>query len=172
MPAGSDSAQSVGSGEIRVGLYPFEIPQYLMRPNIVTMPEGNRLEIAEYDRWAESLDASLMRVLDINLTRMVPRASVHHYPWRREPGVLYEISGEVLQFGLEDDGIVRMIVHWTLRPAGDADGEDHRFVFARPPVGEGFVGIVTMMNQAVNALSEEIAAELNRMVGSAERPGE
>ena len=165
-PAVRESTQSVDGGETRVGLHPFEIPQYLMRPNIVTMQEGNRIEIAEYDRWAESLDASLMRVLAINLAQMVPGASVHHYPWRRDQGVRYEISGEVLQFGREADGVVRMVVHWTLRRTGEVDGVDHRFSFARSPTHEGFLGIVEMMNQAVTVLSEDLAEAIARAESS------
>ena len=160
-----DTSQSVSAGKIRVGLHAFKLPPYLMRPNIVTVQEGNRIEIAEYDRWAESLEANLMRVLTINLTRLLPGASVYRYPWRRVPGVAFEVEGEVLRFGLEDDGNVRMVVQWTLRNGGDAVGVDHRFVFARPPVGEGVPSIVGMMNQAVTALSQEIAGEISRADG-------
>jgi uncharacterized lipoprotein YmbA len=124
-----DSSANVSTGKIRVGLHPFDVPQYLLRMNIVTLLPGNRAEFAEYDRWAESLDASLSRVLAANLTRMVPGASLYHYPWRRDAGVRFEVEGEVLRYSLEGDGNVRM---------------------------------VDMMNQALTALSQEIAVEITR----------
>jgi len=160
--AGWDSSASVPSGEIRVGLHAFDIPQYLLRMNIVTLLPGNRAEFAEYDRWAESLDASLSRVLAANLSRMVPGASVYHYPWRRDAGVEFEVEGEVLRYSLEGDGNVRMVVHWTLRQAGVSEGTDHRFTFARPPGSPGFQGIVETMNQALTAMSQEIALGIIR----------
>lgn len=159
---GVDSTEASSPSGVRIGLRPFDLPEYLLRLNVVSMLEGNRVDIAEYDRWAEGLDASLSRVMADNLSQMVPEAAVYRYPWRRDSGVQLEVSGEVLRFGLDVDGNVRMVVHWTLRRSGLAEGTDHRFVFARPPSGLGIPGTVDVMNQALTALCEAIAGEISR----------
>jgi len=161
---GVDSTEVSSPSGVRIGLHPFDLPEYLLRLNVVSMLEGNRVEIAEYDRWAEGLDASLPRVMADNLSNMVPEATVYRYPWRRDAGVQLEVSGEVLRFGLDVDGNVRMVVHWTLRKAGSGQGTDHRFIFARPPSGLGIPVSVDMMNQALTALCEAIAGEVSRTV--------
>jgi len=162
--AGVDSTEVSSPSGVRIGLRPFHLPEYLLRYNVVSMLEGNRVDIAEYDRWAEGLDASLSRVMADNLSRMVSEAAVYHYPWRRDAGVQLEVSGEVLQFGLDTDGNVRMVVHWTLGKAGLGEGTDYRFVFARPPSAPGIPGTVDMMNQALTALCEAIAGEISQTV--------
>lgn len=157
---GWENQTAAATDTLRIGLHAFVFPEYLLRPNIVTLKGGNRVDLAEYDRWAEELDQNVMRVLSVNLTHLVPAGVVLRYPWRREPGVNIEIDGEVLRFGREEDGQVHLVVEWTLRREGSPPDDRHRFVFAQRPVAEGVEGTVEAMNDGVTALSQEIAEEI------------
>ena len=158
--AGWESQTAAAADTLRIGLHGFVFPEYLMRPNIVTLKGANRVELAEYDRWAEGLDLNVMRVLSVNLTHLVPAAVVLRYPWRREPGVQIEIAGEVLRFGREEDGQVHLVVEWSLQQEGSPRDDHHRFVFAQRPAVEGVEGTVKAMNDGLTALSQEIAEEI------------
>jgi uncharacterized lipoprotein YmbA len=51
---------------------PVDIPQYLVRPQIVTQDDGGMMNIAQFDRWGESLDAGISRLIIEELNLMLP----------------------------------------------------------------------------------------------------
>ncbi len=59
------------------------LPRYVDRPQIVTRTSPYELNLAEFDRWAESLDANFARVLADNLSFSFPPARVAVSPWPR-----------------------------------------------------------------------------------------
>jgi uncharacterized lipoprotein YmbA len=50
-----------------VGVGPVELPDYLDRTEIVTRVSPNKLELAQFDQWAESLESNFSLVLAENL---------------------------------------------------------------------------------------------------------
>ena len=53
--AASASIQPASTSALAIGIGPVTLPFYLDRPQIVRRTSPNRLEIAEFDRWAEPL---------------------------------------------------------------------------------------------------------------------
>lgn len=66
-----DEGEDAIPGEIEdgvtLGLHRIRIPAYLNRPSIAMVTRANTLQYAVYDRWAESLDRGLGRVVRGNL---------------------------------------------------------------------------------------------------------
>src|SRR5512145_1644163 len=50
-----------------IGVGPITLPRYVDRPQIVTRTGPYEIKLAEFDRWAEGLDANFSRVLAENL---------------------------------------------------------------------------------------------------------
>ena len=46
--------------ELALGVGPVTLPSYLDRPQIVTRLESNRLDMAEFEQWAEPLQESVI----------------------------------------------------------------------------------------------------------------
>jgi uncharacterized lipoprotein YmbA len=64
-----------------LGIGPIAIPQYLARDKLVYNQRGNQLQVASEERWAESLDDGIQRVLAINLAGLLNTQDVRYFPW-------------------------------------------------------------------------------------------
>ncbi len=80
-----------------IGIGPVKIPEYLDRPQIVTKTKDKMLNFAQFDRWGESLDLGLARLIREDLTIMLPGAKLTLYPWNPSMAVKYQIAIEVIQ---------------------------------------------------------------------------
>ena len=63
-----------------VGVGPIELPRYLIRPQMVSRAESNRLVIDEFARWGDSLDLQLGRTVTQNLTDLCGDTLVLPFP--------------------------------------------------------------------------------------------
>ena len=54
-----------------IGIGPVTIPEYLNRTEIVLANDDNRLQMQDYDRWAERMDEGITRVVAINVASLV-----------------------------------------------------------------------------------------------------
>ncbi len=79
LTAREDVAPSGHSPSLGVG--PVDIAEYLNRNGLVYNREGNRLQIAQYERWAEPLEEGISRVLRLNLAALLDTENVRPFPW-------------------------------------------------------------------------------------------
>jgi uncharacterized lipoprotein YmbA len=59
-------------GSVIVSIGPVRIPDYLDRPQIVTRSGKNELNLAEFHRWAGSLESDVARVLVEDISSLLP----------------------------------------------------------------------------------------------------
>lgn len=97
-----------------VGVGPIEIPEYLNRHAMVYNRDGNKLHIANFERWAEPLDSSISRVVRLNLASTLNTQDVQAYPWKRSSRPEYGVALTIL--GLEaNDRNAKLVVEWHIR---------------------------------------------------------
>ena len=87
------------------------IPDYLKRNQIVTRADGNRMEVSEFHRWIEPLDATLTRSTAIGLQRLLPDARITVYPTPADDPTYALLEITVLSF----EGILN---EWATLEAG------------------------------------------------------
>ncbi|MFQ5645141.1 MAG: membrane integrity-associated transporter subunit PqiC, partial [Thiogranum sp.] len=80
-PGAPVDGRSAPAGPLSVGLGPIAMPDIFDRPQIVTRPEPNRLDMAEFDRWGGDLNHDLSRVLAQNLMSRLNTDSILPHPW-------------------------------------------------------------------------------------------
>jgi len=153
----------VSSGEkaITVGVGPVNLPDYLMRPEIVTRTSGSEVTLAEFNRWAEPLDETMVRVLVGDLSGLLPGANVFGYPWSSTTLIDYRVTIKVMSFEQPPDVKVHLVEAWRVQ---DGEGETVRTGETRLTAGvdgEGYGPIVSAMNTVLAQLSEEIAGALS-----------
>jgi len=73
------------SSGLAVGVGPITLPKYLDRPQVVTRPTANRLNLAEFHRWGEPLNQMLSRTVSENLAANLGTDAVFELPRRRTP---------------------------------------------------------------------------------------
>ncbi|MEZ5553180.1 MAG: PqiC family protein [Pseudomonadales bacterium] len=156
-PAAAQTLRSV------VGVGPILFPDYLKRPQIVTRAGVNQMNIAEYDRWAEPLDAMFQRILVANLDSLTPDLNVITYPFgSRLTNTDYRVVGRVNRFEVDAAAVVTLEVQWVFSTT--AEGSDDVTVTSRhtsrADAAEGYAGTVTAMSEALESFSRELATYL------------
>lgn len=154
----SASKASVGVGEIRV-------PAYLDRPQIVSRNGGNLLKVAEFEQWAEPLKDNVTRVLAQDIHARVPNDRVEIFPWRRSPGVDYQVTVEIRQFDTVWGESATLVAQWNIL---DRDGKVPLLTrsqeYREPILRADYATAVASMNRALARLSADIAGDLESVI--------
>lgn len=145
---------------IRIG--PVEFPKYLDRPQMVSATSGNRLKVAEFDRWAEPLEESFTRVLTENLSNLLSTERIVLFPWKGGGPVDFWITVKVLRFDGTSRGEVLLIARWTiLGPDENELTPPRRSRISVSTRGTGYEGVAVAMSEALGQLSREIVTEIS-----------
>jgi uncharacterized lipoprotein YmbA len=96
-----------------LGVGPIEIPEYLNRNALIYSREGNRLHIANFERWAEPLDSSIGRVVRLNLASLLDTQNIQVYPWSDSERPEYGVEVTVINMDANDQQ-ARLIAEWYI----------------------------------------------------------
>jgi uncharacterized lipoprotein YmbA len=147
-----------------IGVGPVTLPRYVDRPQIVTRTGPYEIKLAEFDRWAEGLDANFSRVLAENLSLLLPTARVVTSPWPMATPIDYQIIVDVTHFLSQVGGESLLLADWALF---QGEGKDMLTSgtarFSAPPSGPDYAAIVAAMSQTVAGLSRELATTIRGM---------
>lgn len=115
-------AQKVGGndqGVLLVGIGPLTIPAYLDRPQIITRTSANRLNLAEFDNWAEPLQETLSRLVVAHLSTLLDPKVAFVFPWQGGVELDYQIPVEVIRMDNNPSGDALMIARWSVLTESD-----------------------------------------------------
>ncbi len=143
--------------DVAIGIGPISIPGYLDRPHIITRSGRYQVDVSEYNRWADSLDESVPRVLVENLSSLLSTDRVYTYPWHvSSPD--YQVRMDIIQFDAKIPGNVEFVTRWTLFRGDTETRINHRRYHNKKPIaGQGYSGMVSTMNLVLYDMSREIA---------------
>jgi uncharacterized lipoprotein YmbA len=147
---------------IAVGVGPINLEPYLDRPQIVMRGAGHKLELSEFNRWAEPLKDSISRVIIVNLSNMLESTRVFKVPRRNKTIILeFRIEIDIARFDGELGGDALLVARWTLY------GQDDKAVLTKVSIisestgGEGFDNLIAAQNRTLQKLSREIFDAIN-----------
>jgi len=144
-----------------IGVGPVKLPEYLNRPQMVTKDSHGILKFDEFDRWGESLDLGIARLIREDLTVMLPGAKLTLYPWNPSMAVKYQVNAEVVQLDSELDGDMVFVVQWVIIDAQNSKTVMiKRSEFRIPIMPQNYSGLVKTLNQACASLSSQITRGL------------
>jgi uncharacterized lipoprotein YmbA len=150
--------------DVLIGIGPVKIPEYQDRPQIVTLGKDNMLEFAQFDRWGESLDLGLTRLIGEDLTAMLPGAKVTLYPWNSAIAVKYQVVVEIIRFDNRLDKDMFLVAQWQIIDAQNAKTVDiKRSEFRQPIMPQNYSGLAKTLSAACASLSGEIAEALAKL---------
>jgi uncharacterized lipoprotein YmbA len=142
----------------RLGIDRIELPDYLMRPEIMTRTASNQLKVAEYDRWAESLKDGFARTLRSDLELQLGAGHVLLTPFdpSHRPELIVDV--EVRRFErVISDGVV-LEATWSLRDGATGTVLVAKEGSLRQPVGcNDTRATVAALSTALAALAAEVA---------------
>ena len=154
---------STGKRDLTIGVGPVTLPPYLDRPQIVTRASRAKLDLAEFDQWAASLQDTVARVLVENLSLLIPTDRVMLYPWPRTTAIDYQVIVEVTQFDRTLGGEVVLVARWSITAANEQELMMRKARFSAPAGGQDYEATVTAMGRTLEALSRDIAATIQSM---------
>jgi uncharacterized lipoprotein YmbA len=147
-----------------LGIGPVTLPKYLDRSEIVRRASANKLDLAEFDQWAEPLQDSVTRVLAANLSRLLSTDALVIYPWSRSTRIDYQVVVEVTRFEGTVDGDSGLTARWMI-----LDGEGQQEYVRRhsdievTPNRQDYDAVAAAMSLAVGKLSRDIAVALQAL---------
>jgi uncharacterized protein len=140
---------------------PFQLAEYLDRPQIVAQGDGNRVSIDDYARWAEPLDANLQAVVAANVGRLLGSDQVLEFPAQAILKDARRVSGRVVRFDVDAAGEAVLEVQWGIINAAGALLQPGRVSrHTALAAGSSTSARVGALNATVTAFSAEVAAAL------------
>lgn len=148
-------------GDQWVGIGPVRIPDYMDRPQLVTRGDGHRIEIHEFDRWADGIVDRVLLVMMENVVRLSDSKRVAPYPWPSAFRPDRRVVGEILAFESGPTGEVVLRVRWLMHDTGNSrEGEVRVSEYKESASPGDFDGIVAAMSRALERWSRDVADEL------------
>ena len=161
--SGTD-AVSEGSTEkpMRLGVGPVYLPAYLDRPQVVTRSGANRMNVSEFDQWAEPLETTFQRVLTENLSQRLDTDRIASLPARRNVSLDRQVEVEVTRFDADEAGRVVLDARWRIFD-GRGDRLLHRgrsLTEERVAAAGDYEQIAAAMSRCLGVMSGELADAL------------
>jgi len=154
---GSSQPNPGSASQLTLGIGPIDFPDYLRRPELVTLSNANEIDLSDEKRWAEPLDKNFSRILTENLTKLLDTKRIEKFPWSHNTSVDYQVIVDVQRFDTSSTGQSQLIARWTIK-----DGRNGKDLYASEttagePVHSGETGASVAMSNDLAALSRDIA---------------
>lgn len=140
---------------------PVEIPQYLDRPQMVTQENG-MMNVAQFDRWGESLDTAISRLIIEDLGLMVKDGTFEMFPCSYSIPVKYQVIISIQQLESDLKKGIYFVAQWSI-----IDAASRKMLFAKrsslmqPIDPHNYSGLAQALSKVVALLSYEIAENLS-----------
>ncbi len=157
------SSRASSTEPLSVGLGPVTLPDIFDRPQIVTRPQSNRLEMAEFDRWGGDLNRDLSRVLAQDLMSRLNTDSILLHPWSSRSNPDFQVAVQVFSFDGDVGKVAKLEGIWRLMDGTKGcELAAHHFSINETPTGSGYPEFVSAMSRTVANLSQEIAEQISK----------
>lgn len=150
--AGEPSARTVVVG-------PFEVADYLDRPQIVTRGAGGEVLVADYERWAEPLESGFQAAVTANVGRLLGSDRVLEFPAQAILKPERRVTGRVARLDVDAAGLAVLEVQWGVIGADGAVADPgRRSRYEARAEGRGYAARVAALNAVVGRFSSDVAA--------------
>ena len=147
---------------LAVGVGPVNLEPYLDRPQIVIRGIGHKLELSEFNRWAEPLKDSVSRVIIVNLSNMLESTRVFKGPRRNKTIPLeFRIEIDIARFDGTLGGDALLVARWTLYGRQETALLTKVSIISEASGAEGFDNLIAAQNRCLQMLSQEIVDAIN-----------
>jgi uncharacterized lipoprotein YmbA len=159
MPAHGAATTADATGPL-VGVERVSIPGWLDRMQVTGRAASGTVVSDEYSRWAEPLPRGIQRVVAENLVVLLPDRRVVTAPFPPRDAVAHRVELTLVEAARQADGAVLVEARWdVVGPKGEVLAK-RRSTHRSSPTALGAAGAVQGLNEALSALSREIAEAL------------
>jgi uncharacterized protein len=109
-------AKSYTPATISIG--PVSIPDRIDRSQIVTLAENSEINIAQFDRWAGSINDEIVRTMTKNISNLIPIMNVVPYDMEKWVSPDYQIRIDILQLDITPGKSVLLFANYSITDKG------------------------------------------------------
>jgi uncharacterized lipoprotein YmbA len=163
LPTHVSTSGQISLKDMSIGIGPVRLPKLIDRPQIVTRPAPNKVELAEFHRWGGYLNQNVSKVITNNIAVLTGSNQVLTYPWPADYFPDSWIELDVHQFDGQLGGSVLLNVTWTLKLAGNDELYVKRSVIRQQASGNDYESLVVAKSQILEKFSLLIVRELEML---------
>lgn len=149
--AAATAAESV------LGVLKVTVPGWLDRPQITGRGSSGEVVADEYARWGEPIARGIQRVMAENLAALLPDRRLVTAPFPPSVPIDLRLELTIDEAARQADGSVRVTARWAVLAPGGVSLAHGRSSHSARPTAPGAGGVVAGSNEALAALSREIA---------------
>jgi len=154
-----EAAVSAAPSTRAVIVGPFQLAEYLDRPQIVTRNGDDSMTVADFERWAEPLDANFQGVVAANVSRLLGSDRVLEFPAQSIMKPERRVVGRVSQLDVDAGGHAVLEVQWgVLGEDGKPAQPARRSRYEATAEGASYAAKVAALSAAVAKFSADVAA--------------
>jgi uncharacterized lipoprotein YmbA len=158
---------SSGASQLALGVGPVRLAAYLAVPEIQVRASATEVRRGSVDRWAEPLEEGIARVLAQDLSARLGTRDVVLFPWYADQRPACQVQVSVRRFELEPDGSGLLEARYEVDDLAGSRGRLVRDVeLRRPAAGPDTAASVAALSEALAALSEQIATDVQQLAGA------
>jgi uncharacterized lipoprotein YmbA len=167
----SDEGINPASGAIKpvVSLGPVRVPHYVDRPQIVRASGRNTYQLSELNRWAESLQDNISRVLTQNLSQLANVDAVLANGSSRARQAQLRVAVNILEFHVDPAGQAGLMAQWLIM-RGEKVSLNRKVSYKAPASTTDYPAMVTALNDCLNRMSRELADSLRQVLAEGDKP--
>jgi len=143
-----------------IAVGPIDLPDYVRRPQILTLADAVEYRASTTGRWAEPVEPAVARVIVENLATALGTgqvASLGSAPM----GDRLQVTLQITDFVATETGEVRLGAFWRVLSAdGRKPLAGARFEHREPLAGGGDAAVVNAMSNALAAITPDLVAAL------------
>lgn len=147
---------------LSVLIAPVAVPEIVDRPQFVIRKTANRVEIAEFDRWAEPLKAGIARVLAENLAHELGTSRIAPQAYAISVDADYRVTFDVLRFDSTLGDGIALEADWAVRAAKGRSSIGHSVV-QEPVQAAGYEALAAAHSRALQRCAREIAVAIRAL---------
>jgi hypothetical protein len=163
----SAAVQAPATGAVRIGLMEIKLEDYLKKREMVMRTGENEVEFRDFRRWAEPLDAAVMRIVRLRLLEAPEVAQVATAPFRADQQHDYDVAIDVrrCEGALAAPGkyVASFAATVEISTTGDNPHVVSRKLFAAPDAawdGRDFDRLASLLSADISALAKDVLASL------------
>jgi uncharacterized lipoprotein YmbA len=142
-----------------VAVGPVSIPTLVDRPQFMVQVATNRVEINEFNRWAEPLNDNIARVVAGDLAVLLGTPRVATVPLANfDPAWRVTINIQRFESVRNKSALVEAV--WVVRRSAGGAARTGRTVASEPVAGDGFDALAAAHSRALAKVSGDIAAAI------------
>ncbi len=89
---------------LQIGVNEIQSPAYMSKPEFIIHCDSHHVKLEEYHRWVENLDRNTQRVIEANLSVLLPGAAIVNPDWDFKFKPTYQLQIDIAQFEVDIAG--------------------------------------------------------------------